>query len=101
MTEELAFRGFEYAAAPEARDIVRIEDGYGLFVGGEWRTPAETYATISPASEEPLAEVGQASGEDVDAADAARAAATAASTSSPLACPTSASGSSLAGEIVA
>jgi aldehyde dehydrogenase (NAD+) len=71
VTEELAFRGFEYAAAPESRDIVRIEDGYGLFIGGEWRTPAETFETIAPASEEPLATVGQASAEDVDAAVAA------------------------------
>ncbi len=76
MTEELAaFRGFAYAAAPESRAIVRLEDGYGLFVGGEWRAPAETYTTISPASEEPLAQVGQASAEDVGAAvGAARAA---------------------------
>ncbi len=68
MTEELAFRGFEYAAAPESRAIVRLDDAYGLFVGGGWREPAETYTTISPASEEPLAHVGQASAEDVGAA---------------------------------
>jgi aldehyde dehydrogenase (NAD+) len=76
VTEELApFAGFEYAAAPESRDIVRLEDGYGLYVGGRWLEPAETYTTISPASEEPLAQVGQASAQDVDAAvGAARAA---------------------------
>ncbi len=71
MTEELAFRGFEYAPAPESRSIVRLEDAYGLFVGGRWREPAETYTTISPASEEPLAQVGQAGPEDVGAAVAA------------------------------
>ena len=27
---------FEYAEAPESREIVRLEDRYGLFVGGEW-----------------------------------------------------------------
>ena len=30
---------FEYAEAPESRDIVRLEDRYGLFVGGEWVEP--------------------------------------------------------------
>jgi len=69
VTEELAPLGaFEYAAAPESRAIVSLEDGYGLYVGGKWLSPAETYTTISPADEEPLAVVGQASAEDVDAA---------------------------------
>jgi aldehyde dehydrogenase (NAD+) len=68
VTEELAARGFEYAAAPESRAIVSLDDGYGHYVGGNWLTPAETYTTISPASEEPLAQVGQASAQDVDAA---------------------------------
>ena len=26
---------WEYAPAPEARDIVRLEERYGLFIGGE------------------------------------------------------------------
>ena len=72
MTEELAaFRGFDYAPAPESRAIVRLEDAYGLYVGGEWRDAAERYTTISPADEEPLAEIGQASAEDVGTAVAA------------------------------
>jgi len=67
--------GWDYAPAPEARDIVQIEDRYGHFVGGEWLEPRETYTTISPASEEPLAEVGQATPEEVRGAiEAARAA---------------------------
>src|SRR5260221_1443591 len=57
--------GWDYAPAPESRDIVRIEERYGHFVGGEWLEPRETYTTISPASEEPLAEVGQATAEEV------------------------------------
>src|SRR5918992_5035283 len=57
-----------YAPAPEARDIVTLRERYGHFVGGEWLDPSETYTTISPASEEPLAEVGQATAEEVDAA---------------------------------
>jgi aldehyde dehydrogenase (NAD+) len=71
VTEELAFRGFEYAAAPESRAIVRLDDAYGHFVGGRWIEPSEGYTTISPATEEPLAQVGQASAEDVGAAVAA------------------------------
>jgi aldehyde dehydrogenase (NAD+) len=68
VTEELAFRGFDYAAAPESRAIVRLDDAYGLYVGGQWRPAAESYTTISPASEEPLAQVGQAGAEDIAAA---------------------------------
>src|SRR5213080_3657971 len=57
-----------YAPAPESRDIVTLRERYGHFVGGEWLEPKETYTTISPATEEPLAEVGQATAEEVDAA---------------------------------
>ncbi len=57
-----------YAPAPESRDVVQLRDRYGLFVGGEWLEPRETYTTISPADESALAEVGQATPEEVDAA---------------------------------
>src|SRR5438874_4610977 len=57
-----------YAPAPESRDIVQLRERYGLFVGGEWIEAKETYETISPASEEPLAVIGQASAADVDSA---------------------------------
>jgi aldehyde dehydrogenase (NAD+) len=57
-----------YAPAPESRDVVQIRERYGHFVGGEWLEPKETYPTISPASEETLAEVGQATSEEVDLA---------------------------------
>ena len=64
-----------YAPAPESRDVVKLRERYGLYVGGEWLEPSETYETISPASEETLAVVGQATAEDVDrAVTAARAA---------------------------
>jgi aldehyde dehydrogenase (NAD+) len=56
---------WDYAPAPEARDLVELRDRYGLFVGGEWLEPKETYATIDPSSEESLAEVGQATAEEV------------------------------------
>jgi len=60
-----------YASAPEARDIVRLADRYGHFVGGDWLEPTETYATIAPRDEEVLATVGQGTPADVDRAVAA------------------------------
>ena len=62
-----------YAPAPESRDIVKLEERYGLFVGGEWLEPrsGEQFTTISPSDEEPLAEVAQAGPEDVALAVAA------------------------------
>ncbi|MDQ4082370.1 MAG: aldehyde dehydrogenase family protein [Actinomycetota bacterium] len=61
---------FEYAPAPESREIVSLEERYGLFVGGEWREPrsGEYAASVNPATEEPLAEVAYAGAEDVDLA---------------------------------
>ena len=57
-----------YAPAPESRDIVSLRERYGHFVGGEWVEPAETYTTVAPAYEEELAQVGQATAEEVDRA---------------------------------
>jgi len=61
---------FDYAPAPEARDLVRLEPRYGLFVGGEWVEPrsGEYETSISPATEEPLAEFAYAGEEDIDLA---------------------------------
>jgi aldehyde dehydrogenase (NAD+) len=58
---------FEYATAPESREIVRLEERYGLFIGGEFVEPrsGEFQPSISPATEEPLAEVAYAGAEDV------------------------------------
>ena len=62
--------GFEYAPAPESRAIVDIKSSYGLFINGEFVDPSggATFKTISPATEEVLAEVSEASAEDVDLA---------------------------------
>ncbi|MFL5979909.1 MAG: aldehyde dehydrogenase family protein [Gaiellaceae bacterium] len=68
---------FDYAPAPESREIVRLEERYGLFIGGEFVEPRsrEFQPSISPATEEPLAQVAYADGEDVAlAVSAARAA---------------------------
>ncbi len=61
---------WEYAPAPEARDIVTIEPSYGLFIGGEFVAPRDgsTFKTVNPATEEVLAEISAAGTGDVDAA---------------------------------
>ncbi|HYK27626.1 MAG TPA: aldehyde dehydrogenase family protein [Streptosporangiaceae bacterium] len=66
---------WEYAPAPESRDIVSIDPEYGLFINGEFRPAADgrVFATVSPATEEKLAMVAEAGQADVDAAvEAAR-----------------------------
>ncbi|TVR33766.1 MAG: aldehyde dehydrogenase family protein [Nitriliruptor sp.] len=64
---------WEYAPAPEARDVVTIRPCHGLFIGGEFVDPADggSFATISPSTEEHLAEVALAGPKDVDRAVAA------------------------------
>jgi aldehyde dehydrogenase (NAD+) len=59
---------WEYAPAPEARDIVDIKSRYGLFVGGKEIAPRseEWFTTIDPSTEEPLAEIARANAADVD-----------------------------------
>ncbi|MGH3330759.1 MAG: aldehyde dehydrogenase family protein [Nocardioidaceae bacterium] len=61
---------FEYAPAPESRTVVDIASSYGLFIGGEFVDPTggRSFKTISPATEEVLSEVGDATAEDVDRA---------------------------------
>lgn len=60
---------FEYAPAPESRSIVDIKPSYGLFVNGEFVDGhGKSFKTISPATEEVLAEIAEADEADVDAA---------------------------------
>jgi aldehyde dehydrogenase (NAD+) len=61
---------WEYAPAPESRDVVTIRPKYGLFVGGEFVEPKSKrwFGTIDPATEAHLAEVAEAGPEDVDLA---------------------------------
>jgi aldehyde dehydrogenase (NAD+) len=69
--EELAKpQPFEYAAAPEATDHVRIADTYDLFIGGRF-VPAHSkrrFPTVNPATEEVMAHVAEADEVDVDRA---------------------------------
>jgi len=61
---------FEYAPAPESRAVVDIASSYGLFIGGEFveATGTKPFKTISPSTEEVLADISEASPGDVDAA---------------------------------
>ena len=59
---------FEYAPAPESRSVVDIHSSYGLFIDGEFVESAgdTSFKTISPATEEVLADVAEATVGDVD-----------------------------------
>ena len=60
---------FEYSPAPESRTIVDLKSSYGLYIGGEFVDGSGTsFKSISPATEEVLAEVAEATEADVDAA---------------------------------
>ncbi len=67
---------FDYAPAPESRAVVNLQPSYGLFINGEFVDGSGTaFKTINPATEESLAEVAEATTDDVDrAVKAARAA---------------------------
>jgi aldehyde dehydrogenase (NAD+) len=64
---------WEYAPAPESREIVKLRPNYGLFIGGKFVEPRSGawFKTIDPSNEEVLAEVAEAGAEDVDLAVAA------------------------------
>jgi aldehyde dehydrogenase (NAD+) len=61
---------FEYAPAPESRAIVDIKSSYGLFINGAFveATDGKPFKTVSPSSEEVLAEVSEAGPADIDKA---------------------------------
>ncbi|MFJ5674271.1 aldehyde dehydrogenase family protein [Streptomyces sp. NPDC093097] len=61
---------FDYAPAPESRAVVDLVSSYGLFIDGEFTEGAGggLRKTVSPATEEVLAEYTQGTGEDVDRA---------------------------------
>jgi aldehyde dehydrogenase (NAD+) len=61
---------FSYAPAPESRAVVDIKSSYGLFIDGQMvdATDGRTFKTVSPSTEEVLAEVTEAGQADVDRA---------------------------------
>ena len=69
-TPDLVTPTWDYAPAPESRDIVTLRSDYGLFVAGEFVSTLDGGAlkTVNPATEEVLAEVAEAGPKDVDRA---------------------------------
>ena len=70
-TPKLNFKtDWKYAPAPESADHVKLKPRYDLFIGGAWVKPSQGkyFGTINPATEKVLAEVAEASAEDVDKA---------------------------------
>jgi aldehyde dehydrogenase (NAD+) len=59
---------WEYAPAPESRDVVTLKEHYGLFIGGRDVTASDggTFTTVNPATEEPLALVARGTPADMD-----------------------------------
>ena len=64
--------GFEYAPAPESRAIADLDSSYGLFIDGDFvEGTGGAFKSISPATEEVLAEISEGTEADVDRAVAA------------------------------
>jgi aldehyde dehydrogenase (NAD+) len=63
-------KAWEYAPAPESADHVKLKSRYELFIGGKWVKPQSKkyFDTISPSTEQKLAEIAEADAADVDAA---------------------------------
>ncbi len=61
---------WEYAAAPESRDIVRLKDRYGLYINGREVDSSDGawFPSVDPSTEEPLAEIARATTDDIDRA---------------------------------
>jgi aldehyde dehydrogenase (NAD+) len=61
---------WEYAPAPESKDHVTIDERYDLFINGRFTAPksGKYFDTINPATEKKIAEVADASAEDVNIA---------------------------------
>ena len=73
VTPHSAGLAWEYAPAPESREVVKLAAEYGLFLNGEFGPAAsgEQFETENPANQEPLAKVAAAGPADVDRAVAA------------------------------
>jgi aldehyde dehydrogenase (NAD+) len=62
---------FDDGAVPESGSLATLRGSYGLFIGGSFVAGSSVFKTISPATEEVLAEVTHGGSEDVDQAVAA------------------------------
>ena len=61
---------WDLAPAPESVSHVSIEDSYGLFINGKFveSEGGDSFASINPATEQPLAQISEATEADVDKA---------------------------------
>ena len=61
---------WEYAAAPESREIVVLKERFGLFINGREVEASDkgVFQTVNPATEEKLADVSRATPADIDRA---------------------------------
>src|SRR3954454_20505544 len=61
---------WSYAPAPEARDYIKLQKRYQLFINGRFVAPrsGKYFDSINPATEEKLAEIAEAKAADVGAA---------------------------------
>ncbi len=61
---------WNYAAAPEAKDHIRLNKKYDLFINGKFVKPNKGayFNSINPANEEKLAEIAEADAKDVNTA---------------------------------
>jgi aldehyde dehydrogenase (NAD+) len=59
---------WDYAPAPESRDVVTLKERYGLFIGGREvaASDGQTFTTVNPATEEALALVARGTPADMD-----------------------------------
>ncbi|MDZ7774053.1 MAG: aldehyde dehydrogenase family protein [Balneolaceae bacterium] len=62
--------GWQYDEAPQSAEHVELRDRYGLYIDGEFSEPEKGryFSSINPATEEELAEVAEATQQDVDRA---------------------------------
>ncbi|MBV7408063.1 aldehyde dehydrogenase family protein [Maritimibacter sp. DP1N21-5] len=73
MTIKEIFETMDYGHAPESAGEAMAwldahDRAFGLFIGGAWTKPGETFASRNPATGEDLAQITQATEADVDAA---------------------------------
>ena len=73
MTGSGSTSAFTYSPAPESRAVVDLKPSYGLFIDGAFvdTLDGSAFKTVSPSTEEVLAEVTEAGPRDVDRAVAA------------------------------